>query len=55
MLENNGRRIDFMPSMFVTLERSAPHANTFFRADKGISPNDKSHAAMDRFRPRKTT
>lgn len=55
MLENNGRRIDFAPAMFVTLERSGPHVNTFVRADKGVSPNDKSHAAIDRFKPRKTT
>ena len=55
MLENNGRRIDFAPSMFVTLERSGPHANTFVRSDKGVSPNDKSHAAIDRFKPRKST
>ena len=55
MLENNGRRIDFAPSMFVTLERSSPHANTFVRSDKGVSPNDKSHAAIDRFKLRKST
>lgn len=53
MLENNGRRIDFVPSMFVELERSPAHANTYLRVDKGVSPNDKSHAALARFRTRK--
>ncbi len=49
MLENNGHRIDFVPSMFVALERSSAHKNIYVRADKGVSPNDKSHAAIDRF------
>jgi glycosyltransferase involved in cell wall biosynthesis len=53
MLENNGHRIDFAPSLFVSLERSAPHTNTYVRRDKGVSPNDKSHAAIARFRSRK--
>lgn len=55
MLENNGHRIDFRPSLFVQLERSNPHANTYVRADKGVAPNDKSHAALARFKPRKRT
>lgn len=55
MLENNGHRIDFMPSMFVSLERSSAQANTYVRKDKGISPDDKSHAALARFRDRKRT
>ncbi len=55
MLENNGHRIDFMPSMFVQLERSSAHANAYVRVDKGVSPNDKSHAALDRFRKRRRT
>lgn len=50
MLENNGHRIDFAPSMFVSLERSVSHVNTYVRVDKGVSPNDKSHAALARFR-----
>lgn len=55
MLENNGRRIDFAPAMFVTLERSGPHVNTYVRSDNGVPPNDKSHAAIERFKPRKRT
>lgn len=55
MLENNGHRIDFVPSMLVTLERSGLHKNTYARADKGVSPNDKSHAAIDRFKKSKRT
>ena len=53
MLENNGHRLDFVPSMFVSLERSSAHANTYVRVDKGVSPNDKSHAALIRFRRRR--
>lgn len=55
MLENNGHRIDFVSSMFVSLERSSAHSNTYVRRDKGVPPNDKSHAALDRFRGRKRT
>lgn len=55
MLENNGHRIDFQPRMFVQLERSSAHGNTYVRADKGVSPNDKSHAALARFKFRKRT
>lgn len=55
MLQNSGRTIDFVPSLFVELERSRQHVNTFVRADKGVSPNDKSHAALDRFAKLKRT
>lgn len=55
MLENNGHRVDFRPQLFVQLERSSVHANMYVRADKGKSPNDKSHAAVDRFKPRTRT
>lgn len=55
MLENNGHRIDFCPQLFVQLERSSSHANTYVRTDKGTSPHDKSHAAIDRFKPLKRT
>lgn len=55
MLANNGHRIDFAPSLFVSLERSDVHANTYVRVDKGTSPNDKSHAALDRFKKCKRT
>lgn len=55
MLENNGRRIDFVPSLFVKLERSSAHANTYVREDKGTPPRDKSHSALERFKRRKRT
>jgi hypothetical protein len=55
MLENNGHRIDFVSSLFVSLERSSAHGNTYIRVDKGVSPNDKSHAALARFKTRKRT
>ena len=61
MLENNGHRIDFVPSLSVTQERieisgiSKNLSGSLRRADKGTSPNDKSHAAVDRFRSRKHT
>jgi glycosyltransferase involved in cell wall biosynthesis len=60
MLENNGHRIDFVPSMAVTQERvevSVPGIPSIGlrRTDKGVSPNDKSHFALARFRVRKRT
>lgn len=55
MLENNGHRIDFAPSLFVSLERSSTHKNVYARVDKGVSPDDKSHAAIARFGKRKRT
>jgi hypothetical protein len=54
MLENRGHRIDFVPSLAVVQQRieiSMPndvHAG-LRRIDKGTSPNDKSHAALQRF------
>ena len=56
MLENNGRRIDFTPSLFVSLERGH-QINAYRREDKG-PPNDKSnksHKARERFGNRKRT
>jgi len=56
MLANSGYRIDFTPSLFVTLERG-PQSNKFVRVDKGI-PNDKankSNTAVKRFGTRRTT
>jgi hypothetical protein len=53
MLENNGHRIDFSSELFVSLERSRPHGNVYVRRDKGVSPDDKSHAAIARFKPLK--
>ena len=55
MLANCGHRIDFDPRMFVSQERSRTHTNKFMRSDKGISPKDKSHAALERFGKAKRT
>jgi len=60
MLSNNGHRIDFVPDMAVTQVRdevSIPGIPSIGlrRADKGTSPNDKSHFALARFRQRKRT
>jgi hypothetical protein len=60
MLENNGHQIDFVPDMAVIQERdetSTPGAPsiTLRRTDKGVSPNDKSHAALARFGALKRT
>jgi hypothetical protein len=60
MLSNNGRVIDFVPDMAVMQERveiSLPGVPSIRlqRTDKGTSPNDKSHAALERFSPRKRT
>ena len=60
-----GHRLDFEPSLFVSLERSS-YASTGTnghaispvppkRTDKGVSPNDKSHAALARFGKRSRT
>jgi hypothetical protein len=54
-LERAGYQISYRPKMFVSQERSVAHANTFKRTDKGKSPNDKSHAALARFRKRART
>lgn len=43
MVENRGHRIDFIASMAVEQDRTGD-AHPFPRIDKGISPNDKSHA-----------
>jgi len=60
MLANNGRRIDFVPDMAVIQERaetSTPGVPSIRlrRTDKGVAPNDKSHAALSRFRVRRRT
>jgi hypothetical protein len=60
MLENNGHRIDFVPSLAVTQERveiSTPGAPSIGlrRSDKGIAPYNKSRTALSRFRVRKQT
>jgi hypothetical protein len=48
MLANRGIRIDFDPRMLVRQERSGVDHGCV-RADKGIPPEDKSHAALARF------
>jgi glycosyltransferase involved in cell wall biosynthesis len=60
MLKNNGHRIDFKPDMEVTQQRGeifrpGDPGSSLRRADKGVSPNDKSHAALARFRTRTRT
>lgn len=56
MLENRGRRIDFIVEMSVQQDRRGfVHPLNFPRQDKGQSPDDKSHALRDRFFPRKHT
>lgn len=55
MLENKGYRIDFVPRMAVIQERRADGSSSPRKTDKGISPNDKSHAALKRFGRRSRT
>lgn len=60
MLANAGHRIDFVPDMMVTQERAVvsgpgPGGWAVRRTDKGVSPNDKSHAALRRFGSRRRT
>lgn len=54
-LQNAGYRIDFAADMLVKQERSVAHTNTYKRTDKGVSPADKSHAALERFGKRSRT
>ena len=55
MLAGQGRRIDFRPRMMVLQDRSRASQHEFTRRDKGVSPNDKSHAALARFGARTRT
>lgn len=58
MLETAGHRVDFVPELLVVQQRpevSGPGGHALRRTDKGASPNDKSHAALDRFRVRRRT
>lgn len=62
MLANAGYRVDYVPAMKVTQRRDEATAipNTggsapLRRTDKGVSPNDKSHAALARFGKRTRT
>ena len=55
MLANQGRRIDFRPELFSRQDRPASATHGFARRDKGVSPDDKSHAALERFGKRMRT
>jgi len=55
MLSARGRRIDFSPDLGVEQERSAGTGHGLVRTDKGVSPHDKSHAAIERFSRRAVT
>lgn len=67
MLGNAGRRLDFVPALYVEQDRTkgnesakgekgfTGHTYGYACKDKGISPNDKSHAALDRFGKRART
>jgi len=57
MLGNVGYRIDYIPEMSVQQDRMGTfiHPINFPRADRGVSPRDKSHAIMDRFATRRHT
>ena len=56
MLENAGRRIDFVAEMSLQQDRKGfSHPFGFPRHDKGQSPNDKSHALQKRFYGRTRT
>lgn len=58
MLSNNGHRLDFDPEMFVSQDRSKGNVTCkgiYKCYDKGTAPNDKSHAALERFGPLKRT
>jgi hypothetical protein len=54
-LRNAGYRIDYVPTMKIIEDRSPGTENFYRRDDKGVSPNDKSHAALARFGQRKRT
>ncbi len=58
MLGNAGHRIDFEPSLFVLQDRAPGNETckgTYACRDNGISPKDKSHAALEWFGARKRT
>jgi hypothetical protein len=47
MLENNGLKIMFDERMKIIEDRTMPDAECHIkRGDKGVSPNDKSHALV---------
>jgi hypothetical protein len=55
MLSRMGRRIDFRPELGVDQDRSIGTSHGLARTDKGVSPFDKSHAAIERFGRRSKT
>jgi len=58
MVGNNGHRIDFDPNLYVLQDRTVGNETckgSYACRDKGVSPNDKSHAALARFGGRKRT
>lgn len=59
MLVNAGHRVDFAPGMLVSQDRTGPATTTkggaYAARDKGVSPRDKSHAALARFGSRRRT
>jgi Glycosyl transferase family 2 len=56
MLQNRGRRIDYVPDLFVRQERSAAHTHHFPRREKGQGPpHSKTHVALARFGSRSRT
>lgn len=56
MLENAGRRIDFVTALSLQLDRQGlAHPFAFPRQDKGEAPANKSHALQERFYRRTRT
>lgn len=54
-LANHGYPLCYDPAMWVIQDRTPGQENTFRREDKGVSPHDKSHAALARFGSRDHT
>lgn len=55
MLSRRGRRVDFVVELAVEQDRTDGTSHELVRVDKGTSPRDKSHAAIDRFGCRSRT
>ena len=62
MVKNNGMHLNYDPQMRMIEDRTEGECHsghgvgtTLKRVDKGVSPNDKSHAALERFGKRTTT
>lgn len=55
MLQNNGYPLKYDPRMKILEDRTPSELGTpMIRRDKGVSPNDKSHALLEMLRHRKT-